>query len=643
MVYIVGGVDKNGNILDIVQVFDIDTQTWSQLNDTLNIARSSASCNVYKGLLYVFGGTIDDKNNDTNSIEYYDLTTNDEWIQLNVNETVLTIATHDHHSILIGNIIFNIGGYEKQSYIMDAFVIDNYEDIFEIQPQTMPNVTHLYGIIGFDNIDGHVMMISGQQTNNGDINIIETLEYSNQLSIGLETLSPTPSPVDDDFIDSIQNEIFDLLKSDIFDPTTWTTFTTIVVIVVTVLLIVSCLAFCQHKCHCRCCGCRGADDVEWWRLARYSLQVYDLFTDMNFCVCLWMEWRNWSDYESISSDYYGDENISQKDINDQTTYHFYAAILSTVFLILPYLANLLYVLCPCGLPSLLSQPSYAESKVWMIARAKIFALLVILSGGVYASLTLVNSKMFGVAMFTMGLSRRQLLQFTDIQVKLSILLENLPQLALQLSVIFNRYLHQDIYDGFLIDMVTGMSLVSSAFLIIIGIISTCIIKSQSLDDLEITIDVNAIDKNKKMKKVIKKIHSCLGLRQSISRELSLVFGVEENVIEVPRIARTMYGCKIRLYIAKTDHLQTLNDLKKKVADVAKVLSLLFRVDVDDISLYLIATASDMVNAATSGFNLQNHMNDMRQLSVSTDFCNPRLSDDDELSSGKDDDEKDENL
>ena len=47
-----------------------------------------------------------------------------------------------------------------------------------------------------------------------------------------------------------------------------------------------------------------------------------------------------------------------------------------------------------------------------------------------SSLTLVNSKMFGVAPFTMGLSRRQLLQFTDIQVKLSILLENVPQLAL---------------------------------------------------------------------------------------------------------------------------------------------------------------------------------------------------------------------
>ncbi len=72
-----------------------------------------------------------------------------------------------------------------------------------------------------------------------------------------------------------------------------------------------------------------------------------------------------------------------------------------MFLIVPYIANLLFVLCPCGLPSLLSKPTYAEAKMWMIARAKLFSLLVILSGGAFASLTLVNSKMFGISLFTM--------------------------------------------------------------------------------------------------------------------------------------------------------------------------------------------------------------------------------------------------
>ena len=176
-------------------------------------------------------------------------------------------------------------------------------------------------------------------------------------------------------------------------------------------------------------------------------------------------------------------------------------------------------------------------------------------------------------------------------------------------MIFNRWRNPDLYGGQLLDMVTAMSLVSSAFLIVLGGISACIIKGQAIDDLEITLDVKAVSTaqdagEQRLKKTVKKIHSRLGLRASISRELALVFGVDETVIEVPRINRTMHGCKVRLFMAKTDTLNTLNDLRRKVQDVNKVLSLLFRCGEEHIEVLMIATSSDQELAISSRHDLE---------------------------------------
>ena len=66
-VYIIGGTDKNGDIMDIVQVYNTENQEWSQLNESMNIGRASASCSYYKNKLYVFGGIMSN-GNDTNTI-----------------------------------------------------------------------------------------------------------------------------------------------------------------------------------------------------------------------------------------------------------------------------------------------------------------------------------------------------------------------------------------------------------------------------------------------------------------------------------------------------------------------------------------------------------------------------------------------
>eukprot|EP00484_Ammonia_sp_Unknown_P026195 CAMPEP_0197046992 /NCGR_PEP_ID=MMETSP1384-20130603/22570_1 /TAXON_ID=29189 /ORGANISM="Ammonia sp." /LENGTH=805 /DNA_ID=CAMNT_0042478849 /DNA_START=30 /DNA_END=2447 /DNA_ORIENTATION=- len=606
VVYIIGGKDESGNVLDVLQIYDVGNQEWQLAASPLNTGRSGASCKLYDDKVYVFGGTTQNNDEDTNTIEYYD-TTENEWTEVSANDSALSVATHYHRALSIENHLFNVGGFQSTSYVFDAFVVDT-----EINPlpAQMPNTSILYAILYVN--DDRLFIISGE-TDAGQISNV--LEYSSEMDIAVvgPSAAPTAAPADDDLVDVLEEELNDILNSDLFDPTTWSMFTTVIVAIVSALVFVSCLAFCQHKFHCKICtfcGCHGADDVEWWRLARYSLQVYDLFTDLNFAFTLWQEWQRWSEDGA-------DSTYSADDVEYQTKYHFYAAIIATVFLVVPYIANLLFVLCPCGLPALLSAPSFAEAKLWVIARSKLFAILVLLSGGAYAALTLVNSKMFGISLFTMGLSRRQLLQFTDIQVKLSITLENIPQLALQLSVIINRWLNPQIYNGNLVDMVTGMSLVSTSFLMVIGMVSCCIIKSQVQDDLEITIEATAEDTLNK--KVIRRIHKCLGFRASISRELALVFGVDETVIEVPRIARTIYGCKIRLYIGRTESLQSIDSLKRRQKDVHKVLCLLFRVDEQDVNLQFVSTEQDVEALEDMFAGGEINMTGLRQIS---NYCDP---------------------
>ncbi len=64
--------------------------------------------------------------------------------------------------------------------------------------------------------------------------------------------------------------------------------------------------------------------------------------------------------------------------------------------------------------------------------------LVIISGGVFASLSLVNSNLFGTKLFSMGLSKQQLTYLQRMQFSLVVCLENIPQIIIQISYIYSQ-------------------------------------------------------------------------------------------------------------------------------------------------------------------------------------------------------------
>eukprot|EP01083_Nonionella_stella_P303704 1052334_1 len=61
----------------------------------------------------------------------------------------------------------------------------------------------------------------------------------------------------------------------------------------------------------------------------------------------------------------------------------------------------------------------------------IFTLLVVITGGFYPALALISSGVFGLEIFTSGLTRYELKQMSKFKVVGTVLLENVPQLICQ--------------------------------------------------------------------------------------------------------------------------------------------------------------------------------------------------------------------
>lgn len=71
-IYILGGVDSAGYIVKIIEVYDIATDNWIQVNSTTNNHVNSC-CEAYNGNIYIFGGIGTSMNPFLNtSIEYID-------------------------------------------------------------------------------------------------------------------------------------------------------------------------------------------------------------------------------------------------------------------------------------------------------------------------------------------------------------------------------------------------------------------------------------------------------------------------------------------------------------------------------------------------------------------------------------------
>ncbi len=120
------------------------------------------------------------------------------------------------------------------------------------------------------------------------------------------------------------------------------------------------------------------DDVHIVCALTFLMQMMDVFTDVMFCIEAYLYYEAYTKRE-----------------NGAPLSSLVIAILATAFLVVPYLANL---------GSLLFLKKKVETinrtaQDWFRQNTTFIAILVVLSGGLYPSLSLARSNIFGVGSF----------------------------------------------------------------------------------------------------------------------------------------------------------------------------------------------------------------------------------------------------
>ena len=139
-------------------------------------------------------------------------------------------------------------------------------------------------------------------------------------------------------------------------------------------------------------GCKFGDGVDFFALWIYGVQLWDFFSDIFFA------------YAVIQLTI---------DENQENLVIFALAVLSPIFIIIPYTAN---VQAAITLYSKISINNIAQ--LYFESNFLFFCCLVVLSGGVFPSLQLVNAKLFGWGLFDCGLNKMELALLKKLQVEL---------------------------------------------------------------------------------------------------------------------------------------------------------------------------------------------------------------------------------
>eukprot|EP00485_Elphidium_margaritaceum_P001137 CAMPEP_0202697512 /NCGR_PEP_ID=MMETSP1385-20130828/10856_1 /ASSEMBLY_ACC=CAM_ASM_000861 /TAXON_ID=933848 /ORGANISM="Elphidium margaritaceum" /LENGTH=269 /DNA_ID=CAMNT_0049353997 /DNA_START=16 /DNA_END=821 /DNA_ORIENTATION=- len=218
-----------------------------------------------------------------------------------------------------------------------------------------------------------------------------------------------------------------------------------------------------------------------------------------------------------------------------------SAIGSTVFTVVPYVANLFFAL---RIRNIIKQNPTAMS--WFQHKSFLFASLVVLTGGCYPALRLISSNMFGWDVFSCGLTRFELKSFTKFKIMGTVVLENLPQLVCQVLYAFvTRDIQQAVVISFIASFLSALSSVISF-----------IIDNESKDTkvVQYYIDVRSTSEDIISDEVQESCTKQSGRRRVLSEQIAAVYQVQAKSIEVGSTMVTSHGSRTHIvhYVAQND-------------------------------------------------------------------------------------------
>eukprot|EP01084_Bolivina_argentea_P161271 280772_1 len=245
------------------------------------------------------------------------------------------------------------------------------------------------------------------------------------------------------------------------------------------------------------------DNTNYIGVILYFIQIFDMYSDGIFTIQLYQ-------YYMFS--------ISNNDINNETTNIFYTLFLSTMmFILIPYALNFgssIRIISEITNSSVINE----YTKNYFKENGKLYSVAVLLSGGSFYTLKLINSNWIGIKQFQCGLSTIQIDAFSTHKILFTTILENVPQLVIQLYFIVKLKL---------ITTTVVIASLSSVFNILLSVMSAIISRITHNNQKEYPFTINLSWKQKYNKNTIKNDgdnhkdpYSKVGKRNKLSQELN---------------------------------------------------------------------------------------------------------------------------
>ena len=264
--------------------------------------------------------------------------------------------------------------------------------------------------------------------------------------------------------------------------------------------------------------CKKRDDFSLMFLFGYVFQLWDFFSDILLCYDIYDRWFQ----EPVNSD-------------DKHPYMVFLSF-SFCFIFIPWFVNLLFLVKvkndlykdgdvkdankdvniknkknkqkkenktnPTKRKFLVFGDSLTQSKYktakWLNKNGKVLVILCMLSGGLTASLRLVNSKLFGLTVFDMGLPKYKQDETVRHRLWLTVILENIPQILI--STFYARTLSS-------FNQTVMLALISSIASVILAIFSAILEFPKNYYIYQMTCLMTNNSVNGKVRKQLRKINS----------------------------------------------------------------------------------------------------------------------------------------
>eukprot|EP01084_Bolivina_argentea_P157825 275013_1 len=258
-------------------------------------------------------------------------------------------------------------------------------------------------------------------------------------------------------------------------------------------------------------GSNIVDDAQWVTVGLYAIQCWDLLSDINLSI------------EIMEHPLFTLNKL------DLVTLCGFASVFFTVF---PYISNLYLA---SKVKRLIKDNDRAKS--WFEQYLTMYVVLVCLSGGAYTALTVVSSNIFGLNMFSTGMTKYKIRSLSSLKLKYNVIFENLPQLLIQILYCFAIH---DISNN------TILAFTASLISVISEVLHYVIHKRGDDDDDVVAVQYYLFTEFDNDRASLTTTEKCnfinnRGRTNALSTEIAEVFGIHSNSIEIGYSILSKYG------------------------------------------------------------------------------------------------------